>query len=82
MTAHLTTVVFRLNISRTDYLQYYRGVVRTVVVSSEDGRTVSFPANVLRGFLGPGGIQGVFVMHYDDNKRFVDIERINEGKHR
>jgi len=77
----LTTVVFRLNISQADCLQYYRGVARSVVVTSEDGRTVSFPANVLRRFLGQEGIQGTFVMRYDENNRFAGMERLAAGEY-
>jgi len=80
MTEKLTTLVFKLNISRAAYLQYYRGRARSVVVISEDGRTVSFPANVLRRFLSHEGIQGKYVMHYDEHNRFAGIERIAEGK--
>jgi len=70
-----TDIVFSLNISSEQYLRYYRGTARFIVARSSDGRTVKFPAGILQPFLTHDGIQGVFVLRYDENNRFLGIER-------
>lgn len=69
-------VAFRLNISAEEYLDYYRGVASLVHVTALDGRTVQFPAHVLRPFVSHEGIRGVFKLKYADDNRFAGIERI------
>lgn len=70
-----TDIVFSLNISSKQYLRYYRGAARFIVARSIDGRTVKFPAGILQQFLTRDGIHGVFVLRYDENNRFLAIER-------
>lgn len=69
---------FSLSISTTEYLRYYRGSARQVIVRSDQGHTLSFPAEHLRTFVSHGGIHGRFTLDYDDSHRFLSIERLGD----
>ncbi len=71
----MSDIFFSLSISAEEYLPYYRGQVKDVRVKSHDGRTVRFPANILRPFVGRDGIHGSFVLEYDQNNKFKGIRR-------
>lgn len=70
------TIRFRIDISPDEYLAYYRGTARNVVTTALDGRSVCFPARILRPFVTKGGIQGEFLLLYDAANRFAGIERV------
>jgi len=73
-------VHFSLDISRSAYLSYYEGVASEVVVQTEEGFTIRFPAARLRPFVTTSGIQGRFVLEYDDiNNQFQSLKRIGEN---
>jgi hypothetical protein len=65
----------RLRITYQEYLQYYQGAVKAVVTRDIHGRTVQFPAHVLRTFVGHDGIRGSFTIYTDEHNRFIKIER-------
>ena len=69
-------ITVRLNISPERFQAYYQGVVESVVATSSDGRTVKFPARVLRPFLSYQGVQGTFEITCDGNMKFQSIRRI------
>ena len=71
----MQTVRVRLNISPERFQAYYQGVVENVVATTHDGRTVQFPARVLRPFLSYQGIQGTFDITFDANLKFQAICR-------
>ena len=68
-------VYFTLRISRHDYLRYYRGSARHVIAKAHDGRTIQFPANILRPFVTRAGIAGNFVLYLDENNKLVTIKK-------
>ena len=68
-------VTVRLNISPERFQAYYQGVVEHVVATASDGRTVKFPARVLRPFLSYQGIQGIFDITFDATLKFQTIRR-------
>lgn len=70
---------FHLRISPEQYLDYYRGVVKHVVVRCTTGQTVQFPASLLQKFVTTEGIHGDFVLTGDENNRSADLQRINIG---
>ncbi len=72
----MSDIYFSLSISADEYLPYYRGQVKNVLVQSHDGRTVRFPANILRPFVGRDGIHGTFALQYDENNKFKGIRRV------
>ena len=69
----MAQVVFDLNISASDYQSFYAGTVRMVQVVALDGRTVRFPANILRSVIRHDGIRGRFVIETDDQGKFQRI---------
>lgn len=70
---------FRLDISADDYLAYYQGVARDVVVRAEDGRRVQFPAGALQPFITHQGIHGRFELCFDANHKLVGLQRLGDG---
>lgn len=59
------------------YLYWYEGSAQNVQAVSRDGRTVRFPARILRPYLGHDGIHGSFVICFDEDNRFQSISRID-----
>ncbi len=66
-----------LNISSHQLSQYYEGAVDSVVARATDGRTVKFPANILRSVVQDDGVYGMFELAFDKNNKFVSICRIS-----
>lgn len=69
---------FALNIPQDVLLSYYEGTARAVAVKSLDGRSIQFPANVLRRFVTSDGVQGIFEMEFDENNKFVSMQRVGD----
>ncbi len=65
-----------LHISKSEMLKYYSGT-KIVKARSTDGRRVQFPVNILHQFISHEGVHGEFILKYDDNFKFKDIQRIN-----
>lgn len=74
----MNEIRFFLEITPEKYLAYYQGRVRDVVATGVDGRTVRFPAQVLRPYLTHGGIRGEFVLRFDADNRFLEIRRVGD----
>jgi hypothetical protein len=70
---------FQLRISVDQYLDYYRGTVKNVVVRATSGQTVQFPASLLQRFVSPEGIHGNFVLECDENNKLVGLTRRGMG---
>jgi hypothetical protein len=68
---------FQLEITPDEYLDYYRGVLRHVIVESSCGKTVQFPASLLQRFLTPEGIRGNFVLTCDAEFKNPSLQRVN-----
>jgi uncharacterized protein DUF2835 len=66
-----------LNISPDKLLYYYEGEVSAVVAKTTDGRSIRFPANILRSVVQPDGVHGTFELVFDENHKFVSIRRIS-----
>ena len=65
-----------LHISYDDFEQVYRGQVNQVFAYALDGRSIKFPANVLRPFLIHQGVHGRFCLVFDQMHKFIGIEKI------
>jgi hypothetical protein len=74
----MQTVTVRLEISPERFQAYYQGVVEYVVARSTDGRTIQFPARVLRPFISYQGIQGTFEITFDASMKFQSIRRAKD----
>ncbi len=78
----MQSITVMLSISPEEYLRWYQGTASDVLATSQDGRTVQFPARILQKFVTGDGIQGTFVLRYDEAGRFVAIERRNPSGRR
>jgi Protein of unknown function (DUF2835) len=67
---------FQLQITSDDYLEYYRGTIRHVIVRCASGQTVQFPASLLQRFVTPEGIHGAFVLTCDEHHKCVSLQRL------
>jgi hypothetical protein len=67
---------FRLAIPAHDYLAYYQGVVREVMVTLHDGHTIQFSADILRPFVSHAGVYGEFVLQVDADNRLQSLEQV------
>ena len=72
-------VTIRLDISRDRILSHYRGVARHVVTIASDGRTIQFPATMLRQFVSEEGVRGIFEIVFDDQNRLHSMRRLQPG---
>ena len=66
---------FHLDLPPEACLPHYQGSIRQVVVRSEDGQHVQFPAVLLRPFVTPSGIRGDFVLTCDEGHRGAELHR-------
>jgi len=71
------TIRFQLTLSYDEYSAVYKGHAQHVIAQSFDGRTVRFPADILKPYLTHSGIQGTFEIHFDKNNKFKSLEKIN-----
>lgn len=69
---------FRLALRADEYLAYYRGSAREVVVRAEDGRRVRFPANVLQPFVTHDGVHGRFELQFDAQHKLLGLQRLED----
>ncbi len=67
---------FYLRITADQYLDYYRGTARHVMVRCTTGQTVQFPASLLQQFVTQEGIQGHFALTCDEHHRNSSLERL------
>lgn len=69
-------MVVDLDIHADAYLALYKGFVRDVVAVARDGRSIRFPADSLRKFVTPDGIQGTFTIVFDESYKLIEICRV------
>ncbi len=72
----MPSVDVTLNIDADEFLRVYQGSARDVVTRADDGRTLRFPAAILRRFVTREGIVGRFRIQFDGQGRFVDIQSV------
>lgn len=69
---------FRLTLSPEQILAYYQGTARQVLVRALDGRRIQCPAEWLRRFISPSGVQGEFQLSFDDQHRLLELRRLGD----
>ena len=74
----MAKITVELNITESEILRYYQGGATDVSAMSIDGRTVRFPARVIRPFVTKLGVQGVFDIYFDDSGKFIDIKEVRK----
>jgi glucose-6-phosphate isomerase len=72
----MNSISFSLYITSGEYLKSYQHNEAVVVVMSDDGRRVKFPANLLKRFVMHNGIQGRFRINYDSSGKCLGVERL------
>ncbi|SMF39990.1 Protein of unknown function [Alteromonadaceae bacterium Bs31] len=72
----MNTAIVNLYIPKDEYLKVYAGAAKSVHAISTDGRSIRFPAEILRKYVTHQGIDGRFAIYFDTNNRFQKIERI------
>ena len=70
------SIAVTLAINTQEYARLYRGQARDVICTAKDGRTVQFPATVLRQFLTHDGIYGEFEIFFTSDNKFSKIEQL------
>ena len=70
------TLQIDLKIRPEEYLAWYEGTAGQVVARSREGLTVQFPAKVLQRFVGADGIEGTFLLTFDESNKFVRIDKL------
>jgi len=74
--ASRTAIVVDLALDASHVEALYRGVARTVVARSRDGRWIRFPADALRRHVTWRGVHGTYALHVDDG-RLTSMERLS-----
>ncbi len=67
---------FSMKITTNEFLPYYQGTIQNVVVTTNQGVKVQFPAMHLRKYLTVNGIQGDFCLQTHQNK-FLSLSKLN-----
>jgi hypothetical protein len=71
----MNKVVIDIRISNEAYLKQYQVPNCMVNTASRDGRSIQFPASILKPFLLHSGINGSFVIYFDSAGKFQSISR-------
>lgn len=80
MTPDGDEIVFALDITAEAYLRYYQGAARDVIARGRDGRTVRFPAGLLRRYVAHDGVHGEFRLRFDAKHKLVSLERLERER--
>lgn len=75
-TQNNSRLIVDLTLSAEKYQLMYAGAAKHVLAYSRDGRSIRFPAHILRPFVTREGVQGSFVIEFDQNNRLVGINRL------
>lgn len=70
------SIIVDLAISADEYLRFYQGSVKLVSAIAIDGRRVQFPANILQKMVSREGIYGRFIIEFNREGKFQQIQRI------
>ena len=73
----MPSVVVRIKLSKEQVIDHYRGAIREVVTMDGQGRSVQFPAMMLRQFVTEEGVRGVFEITFDDQNKLIAMRRVN-----
>jgi len=67
---------FSIHLSCAEFLPYYEGKIHSIVVTTNQGIKVQFPAMHIRKYLTNKGIQGYFYLETKQNK-FLSIIKLS-----
>ena len=69
-------ILFNLNLSYEKFLYVYKGHAKYVVAEAYDGRKIQFPAEILKPYLTREGVQGQFIIYFDEKHKFKSLSKI------
>lgn len=72
----MAKTIVSIDISKDEILRYYSGDANNVIAQDFEGKTVQFPANILRQFVTKDGVRGVFEIEYDVSGKMKNVKRI------
>ena len=70
------SIQFSIKLSYEKYSAFYKGHAESVLVRANDGRKIQFPAEILKPYLTPDGINGVFIIHFDNRNKYRSLQKI------
>lgn len=69
-------IIVDIIISPDEWIKLYEGSATDVHTTARDGRSVRFPARILSRFYLKDGIRGSFRILFDDQGKFVSVDRL------
>ncbi len=70
------SIQFSIKLSYDKYIAFYKGYAQSVLVRANDGRKIQFPAEILKPYLTREGINGHFIIHFDDRNKYQSLQKI------
>lgn len=70
-------VIIDLNIPEQELMKYYRDGITTVVARDIQGKVIRFPAGILRQFVTSSGVNGTFVIEYNQQGKLINIKNMS-----
>lgn len=67
---------FRLAIPAEEAVKYYQGHARSVVVTTENGQRIKFPAEHIRPHIDSTGVHGYFSIQFNSDNKLVSLKRL------
>lgn len=71
------SIHFSIRLSYEKYLGYYQGYADDVLVTAIDGRKIQFPAEILKPYLTREGINGNFIIHFNNQNKYQSLQKIS-----
>ena len=72
----MPTICIPLSIPTNELLRWYSGGAKDVKAVSVDGRSVRFPADVIRPYVTHEGVFGYFEIRFSASGKFENIRRV------
>ncbi len=73
---NMREIYFSLNITPEQYLKYYQGTAKSIMIISETGIRVKFPAGAIQKHITKNGIKGNFVIRYNSENKLIGVEKL------
>ncbi len=67
---------FCLTISAEEVLKYYHGSASSVQCVDEAGKTIRFPAALIRPHISHHGVSGRFSIEYNEQGKLVEFKKL------
>ena len=67
---------FYVNIPYENFLSYYKGLAKTVIIETDNGKSMEMDAGHFRAFVTPSGVKGRFRITLGEGNRFESLELI------